>query len=91
MPGHHQEKGAATARHSHHPREAISVVASTHCIPTSLSQGVKPAGDAALVPRPLHCHTVIAEGQRGHYLSSPGQESTTTMMGTEHTVPDRHR
>lgn len=62
MPGHHQEKGAATARHSHHPREAISVVASTHCIPTSLSQGVKPAGDAALVPRPLHCHTVIAEG-----------------------------
>lgn len=53
-------------------------------------QEVKPAGDAALVPPPLHCHTVTAEGQRGHYLSSPSQESTPIMMGTEHTVPDTH-
>lgn len=40
-------------------------------------QEVKPAGDAALVPPPLHIGT--AEGQRGHYLSSPSQESTAMM------------
>lgn len=52
------------------------------------NQEVKPAGDAALVPPPLHCHTMTAEGQRGHYISSPSQESTAMVMGTEHTIPD---
>lgn len=52
------------------------------------NQEVKPAGDAALVPPPLHCHTMTAEGQRGLYISCPSQESTATMMGTEHTIPD---